>query len=72
MSGRRTATAAATLLLLAALNGCGQGGAEEGSETTDRPVATSTADATKMKRLVDAAESAAEAAESAAAADGQD
>ncbi|MGI5404775.1 hypothetical protein ACQEVG_36005 [Streptomyces sp. CA-135486] len=73
MPCRRTATAAAaTFLLFAALTGCGQGGDEKGSATTDRPVATSPAEVTEMKRLVDAAESAAAAAESAAAADGQD
>ncbi|MET4641167.1 hypothetical protein ABID95_000888 [Streptomyces atratus] len=70
---RSTATAvAAALLLLTAVTGCSQGGDEKGSGSADRPVTTGPAEVTHMKQLVDAAESAAAAAESAAAEDGKD
>ncbi|MGW5275896.1 hypothetical protein ACWEQP_25660 [Streptomyces sp. NPDC004044] len=69
---RRTATAvAAALLLLTAVTGCSRGSDEKGSGTADRPVTTGPAEVTRMKRLVDAADSAAAAAESAAAEDGK-
>ncbi|WP_326651301.1 MULTISPECIES: hypothetical protein [unclassified Streptomyces] len=77
-SRRRTATAvAAALLFLAALTGCGQDNGGKAGGTADSPVTTGPgttgpAEVTDMKSLVDAAESAAAAAESAAAEDGQD
>ncbi|MEW2085285.1 hypothetical protein [Streptomyces sp. NPDC005283] len=77
-SRRGTATTvAAALLLLTALTGCGQDNDEKAGGTTDSPVTTGPvttgpAEVTDMKKLVDAAESAAAAAESAAAEDGQD
>jgi hypothetical protein len=73
MPRRRTGTAVATaLLLLTALTGCGQDRAGKDNGTTDGTVTTGPSDVTEMKRLVDAAESAAAAAESVAAEAGQD
>ncbi|MFF0290621.1 hypothetical protein [Streptomyces sp. NPDC005262] len=70
---RSAATAvAAALLLLIAVTGCGRSSDEKASGTADRPATTGPAEVTRMKRLVDAAESAAAAAESAVAEDGKD
>lgn len=73
MTVRHAATAvAAAVLLLTALTGCGQGGDGESRGTSDHPVTTSPSEVRHMEQLVDAAESAAAAAESATAEDGKD
>lgn len=72
MARSAAAAVAAALLILTAVTGCGQGSDGKGSERADRPVTTGPAEVTRMKKLVDAAESAAAAAESAAAEDGKD
>ncbi|WP_030920759.1 hypothetical protein [Streptomyces sp. NRRL B-24720] len=72
MARSAAAAVAAALLILTAVTGCGQGSEGKGSESADPPVTTGPAEVTRMKKLVDAAESAAAAAESAVAEDGKD
>lgn len=69
---RAAAAVAAALLILTAVTGCAQGSGEKGSGSADRPGTTGPAEVTRMKQLVDAAESAAASAESAVAEDAKD
>ncbi|WP_406277124.1 hypothetical protein OHT93_34450 [Streptomyces sp. NBC_00191] len=68
-TGRAALSALILLTVLGGVAGCGRGGDDKGGGASDGSATTSPSDLPEMRKLVDAAESAAAAAESAAGED---
>lgn len=68
-TGRAVLSALIVLTVLGGVVGCGPGGDDKGGATSGGSATTSPSDLPEMRELVDAAESAAAAAESAAGED---